>query len=92
MIQTIADTPKYVRYDFFMAVLGLVIAYTGYTNESAYFSESVQFILIVAGAICLFYGLKEMKMNYEKDKELQDIEYAYTKQRLIHDLMRLEKN
>ena len=92
MIEKLTDTPKYVRYDFFMALLGIFIAYATYTNNNLYNEILMRFLLLIISVVCTLYGIVEMKKNYEKDKEVQDIEYAYTKQRLIRDLLLLEKS
>lgn len=87
----ISEIPKYIRYDFFMALLGIIIAYFTFSTEIIYKNQLGRILFLVMSAACVVYGLLEMKNNYEREKELQIKEYEYRKKRIELKLSRLNK-
>ena len=69
----IEDFPRYVRYDFFMAILGLLMFYFSFSNENIYNNFFFHWLLIIIGIICFIYGLYQMKKNYIKEQEIEDL-------------------
>ena len=86
----IEDVPRYVRYDFFMALFGIITAYFSFTNNIIFTNSTLKILFAVMSTSCLLYGLLEMKNNYEKDKKIQELERECRKRELLQHLQKLE--
>ena len=67
------DVPKYVRYDFFMAILGIFIIYFTFSNENVYKIEPLRWALFIFGVVLSVYGIAEMSSTYYSEKKIQKI-------------------
>lgn len=67
------DFPKYVRYDFFMAILGLLMFYFSFSDDNIYNSFIFHWMLIIVGLVCTIYGIYQMKNNYKKEQKIETI-------------------
>ncbi|OGY43317.1 MAG: hypothetical protein A2729_05350 [Candidatus Buchananbacteria bacterium RIFCSPHIGHO2_01_FULL_39_14] len=92
MNDLIDKVPRYVRYDFLMVLLGVLVAYFLFTNDKVYNEQTLKILFSIISASCLIYGLLEMKENYEKDKELQEMEREYQKRKKEQELLTLRKH
>ncbi len=67
------DIPKYMRYDFFMAVLGVLISYFSFSNANIYGISTLRWSMFGFGAILSIYGIGEMSSTYYNEKKIQKI-------------------
>lgn len=67
------ELPRYIRYDFFMALLGLLMFYFSFSNDKVYEDFFFHWILIIVGIICFMYGFFQMKKNYLREQELEQM-------------------
>ena len=85
-LESFEELPKYIRYDFFMAIIGLFILYFVYTNKLIYDDVYLRPITIKIVGLCFIYGVLEMKKNYDIEMELRDLQLRLEKRRLISKL------
>ncbi len=85
-LESLEEAPKYIRYDFFMAIIGLFILYFVYTNQIIYDNTNLRAISLIVGCICLIYGLLQMKRNYDEEMELRALQIKLEKRRLNSEL------
>ena len=69
---SLENIPKYIRYDFFMALFGIFVLYFLFTNDRIYNLLELKILFSVLGAATILYGVFEMKNNYDADKEIQE--------------------
>ncbi len=74
-MESIDEIPKYVRYDFFMALFGTLLIYLLCTNEILYKNSVLLILFSIIGVSTLLYGILEMKGNYERDKKISVLQY-----------------
>ncbi len=67
------DFPRYVRYDFFMALLGILAFYFSFSNENIYNSFFFHWLLLIISIVAFIYGIYQMKKNYMKEQEIEKI-------------------
>ena len=89
-LESLEESPKYIRYDFFMAIIGLFIFYFVYTNGVIYNDTTLRPIALIIGGSCLVYGVLEMKRNYDTEMELRDLQLRLEKRRLGLELKKSE--
>ncbi len=65
--------PKYIKYDFFVSLIGLSIIYISISKENIFQNSLFFFPFIIIGSSFFFYGLHEMKENYIEEKKLTKI-------------------
>jgi len=82
---TIDDIPKYIRYDFFMALLGLVIIYFVIITENIYQNTILTILFLFVGIPFFLWGVYEMKKNYDKEKRLQHLKMDYENWKITHE-------
>lgn len=80
------DVPKYVRYDFFVAILGLVMFYFAFSNEKIYLDTFSHWTLTLVGITCLIFGLYHMKENYLREREVDMLTMQLTKREILTKL------
>lgn len=85
-MNNITDIPKYVRYDFFMALFGIITAYFLFANERVYENRTLRIIFAIISGACLLYGLIEMKENYEQEKQLIAVERELRRKAALAEL------
>ena len=88
---SVENIPKYVRYDFFMALFGILVAYFLFTNERVYDNPDLRAFLVTLSTVTIFYGILEMKNNYNKEKEVQDIKREIEKLNAEKELEKIRK-
>ncbi|HLC57311.1 MAG TPA: hypothetical protein VJH95_01945 [Candidatus Nanoarchaeia archaeon] len=88
---SVEDIPRYIRYDFFMALFGIIIAYFAFTNERVYNTTEIRWLFLIISSTTILYGIFEMKNNYDKDKELQEERRKLEQLRIDKALKSLEK-
>ena len=88
---SVEDIPRYIRYDFFMALFGIIIAYFVFTNERVYNTTEIRWLFLIISSTTILYGIFEMKNNYDKDKELQEERRKLEQLRIDKALKSLEK-
>jgi len=88
---SVEDIPRYIRYDFFMALFGIIIAYFAFTNERVYNTTEIRWLFLIISSTTILYGIFEMKNNYDKDKELQEERRKLEQLRIGKALKSLEK-
>ncbi|MBI5392620.1 hypothetical protein HZA96_02010 [Candidatus Woesearchaeota archaeon] len=85
------DLPKSIRYDFFMALLGIVLLYFLNITPRLY-EDSFKFILLLMiGTSSLVYGLFEMSKNYQKENEINNLERIIKKRSLMNEINQLKE-
>lgn len=65
------DIPRYVRYDFFIAVLGIVIVYFAFSNSHVYDNSALRWGSFIFGVAISVYGMTEMSSTYYAEKKIQ---------------------
>ncbi|MFH0978793.1 MAG: hypothetical protein V1837_05830 [Candidatus Woesearchaeota archaeon] len=86
------DIPKYVRYDFFIAILGIFIVYFAFSNANAYGNTTIRWSLFVFGVIISVYGLAEMSSSYYAEKKIQKIKNVIEWVKVKKDFDKIPKN
>lgn len=66
----INDIPKYIRYDFFISLIGLLIIYLSF-SEALLRDPSLFIFSIVVGSFFLGFGLTKMKKNYKEELKVE---------------------
>ncbi len=89
-MEKITEIPHYLRYDFFMSVLGILICYFVYMNALIYADFLLRVLFLILGSSCLLYGIFEMKRNYEAEKQIEEKERIYKLKRIMLDLILIE--
>lgn len=82
MPTSLDDIPKYIRYDFFMALLGILIIYFVIVTDRIYNNIVLLNLFLSVGIPSFLYGIYEMKKNYGKEKEIQYLKMEHEKERL----------
>lgn len=88
---SVDDIPRYIRYDFFMALFGIVVAYFLFTNDRVYNNADLRAFLVTLSIVTIFYGVWEMKNNYNKEKEVQEIKQELEKLKAIKELNKFRR-
>lgn len=86
------DIPRYIRYDFFMAPFGIFVAYFLFTNDRVYSNPDLRLVFAALSVVTIFYGVFEMKNNYNKEKEVQEMKRETEKIKAIEELNKLRKH
>jgi arginine exporter protein ArgO len=86
MMNDIESMPKYMRYDFFLAAIGILGTYFVFSNNLVYYNSVMRIIFICTSAFCFMYGLFEMKGNYEQEKIMQSLEREYRSKKITIEL------
>lgn len=74
------ELPKYLRYDIFMSLLGILTLYFSFVNERI--PVLLRVVIAAIGAGFFGWGALEMKANYEADKHISALEHEIKHMRL----------
>ncbi|OGI64703.1 hypothetical protein A2642_01885 [Candidatus Nomurabacteria bacterium RIFCSPHIGHO2_01_FULL_39_10] len=67
------EIPRYVRYDFFMSLLGIIIVYFSFSNGNIYNDKTLHLGFLLFGAALSIYRIAEMSSTYYLEKKIQKL-------------------
>lgn len=83
----LGDIPKYIRYDFLIAVLGMILISTAWYFSNIIKIDSASFIILyVCGIPLIIWGFGEMYANYEEEKSIISYRNLLKKKELIEEM------
>ncbi len=87
-METLAEVPKYVRYDFLITFLGILsLGSVWYFTNVTKVSVTATNLLLILGVPLVIWGLGEMYNNYREERDLIQLQTILDKKKMFGEMV-----